>query len=182
MVSEYQAEFTAAIRTQLRKSRRRQGLSQREVARRTCGVIQPGSLANYESGHRSLRVEVLWVIAKALGEDCGRLIAGAELAMLSGGVRPGATVSVRVADVLATQDEAFAPMRKWFSIRHPGGDVGDAMETLDEVALAALANLVCLTVDECRDYLTDLAVGPPGIHRLRTVRTTADDGAMIPAG
>lgn len=158
MVSEYQAEFSAAIRTQLRESRRRQGLSQREVARRTDGVIQAGSLANYETGHRSLRVEVLWVIAKALGEDCGHLIAGAELAMLSGYVRPGDTVSVRVADVLATQDEAFAPMRKWFSIRHPAGDVGDAMETLDQVALAALANLLDLTVEVCREYLNDLTV------------------------
>jgi len=175
MVSKCQAEFAAAIRTQIRESRRRQGLSQREVARRTGGLIQAGSLANYETGHRSLRVEVLWVIAKALGEDCGHLIAGAELAMLAGYVRPGAAVSVRVADVLATQDEAFAPMRKWFSVRHPGHNVGDAMESLDEVAQTALATLVGLTVDECRDYLNGLTICRDSKHRLWAMETATAD-------
>lgn len=154
---DQQAGFARALCGQLRESRRRQGLTQAQVAARTGGLVSKAALANYETGHRSLRVDVFWVLSRALGEDCGKLIAGAERTIVpAAALRGRSTISVRVADVLATSDAAMAPVRRWFSIRHPEG--GAALtETLGEGALKALANLMGMTVAECRDRLIDLA-------------------------
>src|ERR1700712_4143824 len=70
--------FAAAICRLLRDSRRRQKLTQAQVAARTGGLISKAALANYETGHRSLRVDVLWVIAQALGENISSLVSSAE--------------------------------------------------------------------------------------------------------
>ena len=69
-----QQAFAAAVCRVMRESRRRQKLTQAEVAQRTGGLVSKAALANYETGHRSLRVDVLWVIAGALGEDLGALL------------------------------------------------------------------------------------------------------------
>ena len=69
-----QQAFAAAVCRVMRESRRRQKLTQAEVAQRTGGLVSKAALANYETGHRSLRVDVLWVIAGALGEDLGSLL------------------------------------------------------------------------------------------------------------
>ena len=73
-----QQAFAAAVCRVMRESRRRQKLTQAEVAQRTGGLVSKAALANYETGHRSLRVDVLWVIAGALGEDLGTLLCAAE--------------------------------------------------------------------------------------------------------
>src|SRR4051795_2673678 len=82
--------FAAAICRLLRDSRRRQKLTQAQVAARTGGLISKAALANYETGHRSLRVDVLWVIAGALGEDLGTLLGAAEQGVA---LRPSAGTS-----------------------------------------------------------------------------------------
>src|SRR5664279_1732444 len=74
--------FAAAVCRVLRESRRRQKLTQAEVAQRTGGLVSKAALANYETGHRSLRVDVLWVIAGALGEDLGTLLTAAERSVM----------------------------------------------------------------------------------------------------
>lgn len=157
--ADQQAGFAAALCGQLRESRRRQGLTQAQVAARTGGQVSKAALANYETGHRSLRVDVFWVLSRALDEDCGTLIAGAERATVpSSAMRSRSTISVRVSDVLATTDEALAPVRRWFSIRHPDGAVENVTESLGEGALKALSSLMGITLTECRDRLIDLAL------------------------
>ncbi len=169
---EQQVGFAAALCAQLRQSRHRQGLTQAQVAARTGGLVSKAALANYETGHRSLRIDVFWVLARALGEDCGRLIAGAERSIVpTSALRGRSAISIRVADVLATTDVALAPVRRWFSIRHPDGVVDDVTESLGEGALKALANLMGMTVNECRDRLIDLAE-----------KTPAEAPARIPSG
>ena len=66
------------VTEKLRESRRRQKLTQAEVANRTRGLVSKAALANYETGHRSLRIDVLWVISRALGEDLGQLLTRVE--------------------------------------------------------------------------------------------------------
>lgn len=156
---EQQASFAAALCVQLRDARRRQGLTQAQVAARTDGLVSKAALANYETGHRSLRVDVFWILARALGEDCGKLIAGAERSIVPSSVLRGRnTISVRVADVLNTTDESLAPVRRWFSIRHPGGADSNVVESLGEGALSALSSLMNISMAECRDRLIDLAM------------------------
>ena len=70
--------FTMNLCLALRASRRRQRLTQAEVAARTGGLVTKAALANYETAHRPLRVEVLWVIARALGENIDDLVSAAE--------------------------------------------------------------------------------------------------------
>lgn len=156
--ADVQLSFAAALCSQLRESRRRLGLTQAQVAARTGGRVSKAALANYETGHRSLRVDVFWVIARALGEDCGALIAAAERSIVpAAALRGRAMLTVRVADVLATTDAALAPVRRWFSIRHPEGVASGVTETLGEGALKALAHLMDMSIVECRDRLTDIA-------------------------
>src|SRR4029079_712959 len=85
--------------------------------------VSKAALANYETGHRSLRVDVLWVIAGALGEDLGTLLGAAERGVA---LRPAAgasgAITVDVAEVMATNDPRLAPVKRWFELRtHRGG-------------------------------------------------------------
>ncbi len=74
VTAEHQRQFAASICRAIRESRRRQKLTQAELAARTGGLISKASLANYETGHRSLRIDVVWVIAVALGEDLETIV------------------------------------------------------------------------------------------------------------
>nr|WP_246232237.1 helix-turn-helix transcriptional regulator [Nakamurella aerolata] len=180
MDADQQAGFAAALCAQLRESRRRQSLTQAQVATRTNGLVSKAALANYETGHRSLRVDVFWVIARALGEDCGALIAAAERSIVPAGQLSGrATISLRVADVLATTDEVLAPVRRWFSIRHPEGAVDGVTESLGEGALKALAHLMGMTVPECRARLIDLAVAGSAGEAERTAAGSRAPGSAV---
>src|SRR6476660_4732572 len=60
-----QQAFAAAVCRVMRESRRRQKLTQAEVAQRTGGLVSKAALAKYETGHRSLRVDVAEVMATA---------------------------------------------------------------------------------------------------------------------
>src|SRR6476469_9872794 len=147
-----QQAFAAAVCRVMRESRRRQKLTQAEVAQRTGGLVSKAALANYETGHRSLRVDVLWVIAGALGEDLGTLLGAAERGVA---LRPAAgasgAITVDVAEVMATNDPRLAPVKRWFELRTHGGSTS-AM-TLDDGAIAALASLMNVSAVECRRIL-----------------------------
>lgn len=146
-----QQAFAAAVCRVMRESRRRQKLTQAEVAQRTGGLVSKAALANYETGHRSLRVDVLWVIAGALGEDLGTLLGAAEQGVA---LRPSAgtsgSITVDVSEVMATNDPRLAPVKRWFEFRTTGSS--SAM-TLDDGAIAALAALMNVTPLECRRIL-----------------------------
>jgi len=146
-----QQAFAAAVCRVMRESRRRQKLTQAEVAQRTGGLVSKAALANYETGHRSLRVDVLWVIAGALGEDLGALLTAAERGVALRPV-PGASgsITVDVAEVMATADPRLAPVKRWFELRTHGGS---AAMTLDDGAIAALASLMNVSALECRRIL-----------------------------
>lgn len=162
-----QQAFAAAVCRVLRESRRRQKLTQAEVAQRTGGLVSKAALANYETGHRSLRVDVLWVIAGALGEDLGTLLTAAERGVV---LRPaggsGGSITVDVAEVMASNDPKLGPVRRWFELRHasPGTVV-----TLDDGAISALASLMNVSPAECRRILTQTirAARPVDQHHAR---------------
>jgi transcriptional regulator with XRE-family HTH domain len=147
-----QQQFALAVCRVLRESRRRQKLTQAEVAQRTGGLVSKAALANYETGHRSLRVDVLWVIAGALGEDLGALLTAAERGI---NVRPmgGASgpITVDPDEVLKSPDARLAPVRRYFELSARGGQTSTM--TLDENAIAALAALMNVSVLECRRIL-----------------------------
>ena len=165
--SRSQQAFAAAVCRVLRESRRRQKLTQAEVAQRTGGLVSKAALANYETGHRSLRVDVLWVIAGALGEDLGALLNAAERGVALRPA-PGATgsITVDVAEVMATNDPRLGPVKRWFDLRTHGGTT-TAM-TLDDGAIAALAALMNVSAVECRRIL---------ISTIRGVRPAATNSA-----
>ena len=146
-----QQAFAASVCRVMRESRRRQKLTQAEVAQRTGGLVSKAALANYETGHRSLRVDVLWVIAGALGEDLGALLTAAERGVA---LRPVAgasgSITVDVAEVMATADPRLGPVKRWFELRTHGGS---AAMTLDDGAIAALASLMNVSALECRRIL-----------------------------
>jgi transcriptional regulator with XRE-family HTH domain len=148
-----QQAFAAAVCRVMRESRRRQKLTQAEVAQRTGGLVSKAALANYETGHRSLRVDVLWVIAGALGEDLGTLLGAAERGIA---LRPAAgvtgAITVDVNEVMATADPRLGPVKRWFELRTHGGSSSSAM-TLDDGAIAALASLMNVSPIECRRIL-----------------------------
>ena len=148
-----QQMFAAAVCRVLRESRRRQKLTQAEVAQRTGGLVSKAALANYETGHRSLRVDVLWVIAGALGEDLGTLLTAAERGVMVRPVAGGSvgSITVDVAEVMASTDPKLAPVRRWFELRHAGPGT---VVTLDDGAISALASLMNVSPLECRRILT----------------------------
>lgn len=145
-----QQAFAAAVCRVLRESRRRQKLTQAEVAQRTGGLVSKAALANYETGHRSLRVDVLWVIAHALGEDLGSLLTTAERGVA---LRPTLTgtgaITVDVDELMAAEDPRLGPVRRWFELRGTSANT----VTLDDAALGALAAVMDVSAGECRTIL-----------------------------
>lgn len=159
-----QDSFAAALAGLLRQSRRRQGLTQAEVSLRTGGVVSKPALANYETGHRSLRVEIFWAIARALDENPGDLFNAASDAVGMGGGSL-APIAVDMAAINASTDPRLALVRRWFALRapqRPAARIADAgaegsagtVIVLDEPALAALAALMGVSPQECRVILT----------------------------
>ncbi|HEY5878742.1 MAG TPA: helix-turn-helix transcriptional regulator [Nakamurella sp.] len=149
--SRSQQAFAAAVCRVMRESRRRQKLTQAEVAQRTGGLVSKAALANYETGHRSLRVDVLWVIAGALGEDLGTLLSAAERHVTT---RPSpfgsGAINVDVHEVMASPDPRLAVVKRWFELR---ANNSSTTMTLDDGAISALAALMNLRPDECRRLL-----------------------------
>jgi hypothetical protein len=113
-------------------------------------LVSKAALANYETGHRSLRVDVLWVIAGALGEDLGSLLSAAERGVA---LRPAAgatgSITVDISEVMATADPRLGPVKRWFELRTTGAPSA----TLDDGAIAALAALMNVSPIECRRIL-----------------------------
>jgi transcriptional regulator with XRE-family HTH domain len=161
--SRSQQAFAAAVCRVMRESRRRQKLTQAEVAQRTNGLVSKAALANYETGHRSLRVDVLWVIAGALGEDLGALLSAAERNVA---FRPSSfgsgSITVDVHEVLASSDPRLAVVKRWIELR-----ANSATTTLDDGAIGALAALMNMRAEECRRLL--MSIG-------RTARPAAANG------
>lgn len=144
-----QQAFAAAVCRVLRESRRRQKLTQAEVAQRTGGLVSKAALANYETGHRSLRVDVLWVIAHALGEDLGTLLTAAERgAAIRPSIAGTGPITVDVDELMASDDPRLAPVRRWFELRGSASTV-----VLDDAALAALAAVMGVSPADCRTIL-----------------------------
>lgn len=150
--------FAAAVCRLLRDSRRRQKLTQAQVAARTGGLISKAALANYETGHRSLRVDVLWVIAKALGENIGNLVASAERGIGHRQDADGSNpVTIDIEEIRENGDVRLGPVRRWIElqqgVRHPSSGV----MTLDAGAIVALSCLMGVSPVECRAVLTTVA-------------------------
>lgn len=160
-----QQAFAAAVCRLLRESRRRQKLTQADVAQRTGGRVSKAALANYETGHRSLRVDVLWVIANALGEDLGALLGAAERGIATRATDSGGagSVTVDVREVLASTEPHLAPVRRWFELRAVGAPT--AAVTLDEAAISALADVMTVSPAECRQILLSTTRGSRATSR-----------------
>lgn len=150
--------FAAAVCRLLRDSRRRQKLTQAQVAARTGGLISKAALANYETGHRSLRVDVLWVIAKALGENIGNLVAGAERGIGHRQDADGSSpITIDIDEIRENGDERLGSVRRWIELEQGGRLSSTGLMTLDPGAIVALASLMGTSADECRTILLTVA-------------------------
>lgn len=160
------AEFATTVALLLRVSRRRQRLTQAEVSARTGGVVSKAALANYETGHRSLRIEVFWALARALGEDAGALLAEAERdSGMAGGRDPSGPVIIDVAALLASTDARLAPVQRWLALRTPRRAeriMSTGKLTLDAASLAALAEVMGMDVAEAGLLLGDSGAAAVG--------------------
>ncbi|MET3804415.1 transcriptional regulator with XRE-family HTH domain [Nakamurella sp. UYEF19] len=168
--------FAAAVCRLLRDSRRAQKLTQAQVAARTGGLISKAALANYETGHRSLRVDVLWVIAKALGENIGNLVANAERGI---GHRQdadgGSPITIDIEEMRENGDERLSSVRRWIELQQTARQSSGGVMTLDTGAIAALSSLMGVTPPECRTILMTVA------GRFDTNGTADRPVAMVPA-
>jgi len=148
--SRSQNAFAVALCRAIRESRRRQHLTQADVAARTHGLLSKAALANYETGHRGLRVEVLWVIARALDEDLKTLLDHAENQVRRIAGHPGSPITIRVDDVMASTDPRLAAVKRWVELRATGPNTE---MVLDDGVIAALATLTDMSVPDCRHVL-----------------------------
>jgi transcriptional regulator with XRE-family HTH domain len=150
--------FAAAVCRLLRDSRRRQKLTQAQVAARTGGLISKAALANYETGHRSLRVDVLWVVAKALGENIGSLVANAERGIGHRQDADGSSpITIDIEEIRENGDQRLGSVRRWLDLQQAARQSPNGLMTLDPGAIAALSSLMGVSPLECRAILTTVA-------------------------
>jgi transcriptional regulator with XRE-family HTH domain len=151
-----QAAWSRALCAQLRDARHRLGLTQAQLSARTGGAISKAALANYETGHRSMRVDIFWALARALDVDPGSLITAAERsAGFTGDTQVPGPVTIEIHRLMSHSDPRLAPARKWFELRYPS--TRPATETLDQAAVSALAALADMQVEEFRRLLGQVA-------------------------
>lgn len=160
--AEAQMAFSGAVAALLRESRIRQGLTQAQVSARTGGLVSKAALANYETGHRSLRVDVFWLLVRALGEDAGVTLTSAERRSGYGRSAESLTaLTVDTAALMASTDPRLAPVQRWFAVRLQPGKPAVRTVTLDDGALAALSSLMGVSPEECRALLVAAATPSP---------------------
>lgn len=152
-----QEAFAGAVAHQLREARLSQKLTQAELAARTGGRVSKAALANYETRQRSLRIDVFWVLVRALEIDPAALLATAER---ESGYCVSAEASPVVIDIRAVQasdDVRLAAVKRWFALRLPQtlAARGPETVTLDDMAIGALAQLMGTTPADCRAILVD---------------------------
>ena len=109
--SPSQQSFAAAVSRVIRESRRRQKLTQAELAHRTGGLVTKAALANYETGHRSLRIDVVWVLAGALGENLGAMMTTSQTYVLPAPTASTEAVIIDVTDLLSRNNPRLAGVR-----------------------------------------------------------------------
>ena len=153
MRSSSQQSFAAAVGRVIRESRRRQKLTQAELAHRTGGLVTKAALANYETNHRSLRIDVVWVLAGALGENLGALMTTAQTYVPLAPTPSTETIIVDVPDLLSRNDPQLAGARRWFEMQR------DSQLTLNHDAITALARLMDVSEPECRRILERSSLG-----------------------
>ncbi len=170
--ADAQVVFSRALCAQLRDARRRMGLTQAQLSARTGGLISKAALANYETGHRSMRVDIFWALARALDTDPGILMAAAERSagMSADSQSPG-PVTIEIHRLMANADPRLAAARKWFELRYPSNR--PATETLDTAAVSALAALADMPVDEFRRLLARVAGATDGAVHGRAAMSAA---------
>ena len=152
--SPSQQSFAAAVSRVIRESRRRQKLTQAELAHRTGGLVTKAALANYETGHRSLRIDVVWVLAGALGENLGAMMTTSQTYVLPAPTASTEAVIVDVTDLLSRNNPRLAGVRRWFQMRR------DSQVTLNHEAITALASLMDVSEPECRRIICPRSVSP----------------------
>lgn len=165
--------FVCAIRRQLRESRLRQKpkLTMAEVCRRTGGAVRPSSLASYESGRRSLRIDVVWAITRALGEDLAAVLRAAEqIARQPSGTTRAESLSIDIDRLLYSRDPRLAPVQRWFELQCTGPR---QVITLDTGAILALASLMGVPLYECRLVLYSTVHGVEHLGPARPRRSAA---------
>lgn len=153
-------DFTTEIVAVLKESRVRQHLSQSDLAARTGGAVSRVALASYESGHRSPRMDVVWTLIRALDEDPGQVmrLAGRRSQARATGEPDGVTIDLVAARCSA--DEHLIPVQRWSETRSRDGDGRShpTTVTLSHTAMLALADLMGVTVAECRRRLIPVTV------------------------
>jgi transcriptional regulator with XRE-family HTH domain len=170
-IRERQDAFAVAVAQQLRQSRNKQRLTQSDVSLRTGGVISKAALANYETGHRSLRVEVFWALARALGEDPGALFNAADRVVGYATGEDDGPITVDVEAIMQSPDSRLAPVRRWFAMRlqsAAGARIAVRTIVLDRGAIAALAELMGVSDTECRHALAVAAEAVPPVDTAKT--------------
>lgn len=153
-----QEAFASAVAQQLRDARVRQKLTQSQLADLTGGRVSKAALANYETRQRSLRIDVFWVLVRALGEDPAALLAAAERESGFGISAEAAPMTIDIESVRNSDDARLRPVKRWFALRAPHtaqtlGSRAPATVTLDDTAITALAQLMGTTPSECRGVL-----------------------------
>ena len=182
-------DFMMNLCLALRTSRRRQKLTQAEVVARTGGLVTKAALANYETGHRPIRVEVLWVVARALGEKIDDLVSAAERGAVQrtepspgvpGGERPhtpdrlkvqsqprvsadSGPITVRVSAVQASDDPWLRLVQAWIETVLAGRKTTDF--TVDTTAITGLALLLHATESQVRERLSRVAMAASAPRR-----------------
>lgn len=146
-VNAEQAQFVRAVMRLLVTERRKQKLTQLEVAHRTNGAVTKASLANYETGHRSLRIEVAWVIARALNLDIGTICQRASAEVLDGaghaptpeedGYDPGLGIVIDLNALHRSSDPDLMRIVRWYRL---DTDRRGLRLKLNPEAVTALAN------------------------------------------
>jgi transcriptional regulator with XRE-family HTH domain len=176
--SRQQQAFAAGLSRALRESRRRQKLTQAETASRTNGLISKTALAGYETGHRSIPVHSLPILASALGEDMSALVSAAERQIprperlpVADDPQPapprtrrirstseGSTgpVTIWVIQVVASSDPRVHVLKSWVEMRLRARKVDRV--TLDADKITGLALLLEISTVEARRLLEPFRV------------------------
>lgn len=135
---EGQAAFAKAVSAVIKRERRHQKLTQAELATRTNGLVSKHALANYENGHRSLRIDVVWVIAGALGIDMSDLIDQAEHLVRQA---PGQAITISIQALEESTHPSLLRILRWHKLMaNPEGLMQSRELTLNPTGLTALAS------------------------------------------
>ncbi|MQA61676.1 MAG: helix-turn-helix domain-containing protein [Actinophytocola sp.] len=165
----YSEHYQLALGDELRKLRKRRGLTRKELNQSLQSEISLQTLATYELGTRQCSVVRLAEICLAMGEQPHEVLARVDKRVFAGA---SGEVQINLDKIAGSTNQELLPLRRWAEDRlQAEGPAATRDIVLNMAAVERMAELCGLSANELLARLRELAGTTPNSHGVEAARS-----------